>query len=186
MDYAEMMKKKNNYSVILIASTIVIGILVTLFAIFPLYKSAKITTAESTQKSLELTELRNKKKILDGLKDKEDQLKKDAETVMAALPEKKDVGSLFIQVNALVSQSGGSVQSITGAAQGSTEQTGFTGIQKYSYNIPATFNNYSSFKAFINGSRDALRLLNVDDLSLTASDAGNLQGTIDLTTFARN
>ncbi len=186
MNYAEMMKKKNNYAIILFASTIVIGLLITGFAVYPLYKSAANTTKQANQKTSELNELKSRKKILDGLKDKEAELKVNADLVSSALPNGNDVGGLFIQVNALATQNGGEVRSITGSASGTAVPTGFTGIQKYTYNVPVSFDNYFSLKSFIQSSKTALRLLNIDDVSVSAQETGSMDVVMNITTYARN
>ncbi len=190
MDYAELIKKKNNYSILLIAGTIVIGLLIIGLVVYPLYNSAASATKEANQKSTELTDLKNKKNVLDGLKDKETELQKSAALVSSALPEGKDVGSLFIQVNALATQNNGEVHSIMGSgpanASTQTVATGFNGIQKYTYSVPVAFNNYISLKSFIQNSKSALRLLNIDDISISATDTGSLDVNLDITTYARN
>jgi len=187
MDYAEMMHKKNNYALLLIIGTIVVGLIIAGVVVYPLYGSAVATTKEANQKSSELAALKDRKKILDGLKDKETELKKNADLVASALPEGKDVGGLFIQVNALATQNGGKVRSVTGGSTPSAASaTGFGGIQKYVYSVPVSFANYSSLKSFINNSNNALRLLNIDDISINATDTGSMDVTMNVTTYARN
>jgi len=188
MDYTEMMKKKNNLSILLITGTILVGILVSAIVILPLYNSASSVTKEADQKTTELASLKSKKSVLDGLKDQEAQLKKSAGLVTSALPTDSDVGGLFIQVDALASQSGGKVLSITGASAAATTtatKTGFSGIQKYTYSVPVSFPNYFALKDFINGSKSALRLLNIDDIGISASDTGSIQAIMNITAYTR-
>jgi Tfp pilus assembly protein PilO len=191
MDYAEMIKKKNNYAIFLTVGTVLVSLLIIGIVIYPLYNTAASTTKDANQKSTELNDLKNKKKVLDSLKDKESDLKKSADLVSAALPQGKDIGGLFIQVDALAKQSGGKVTSVTGTGATTTTgsqatSTGFNGIQKYSYTVPVSFSDYASFKSFIQNSKTALRLLNIDDISISASEAGSIDAVFNITTYARN
>ena len=190
MDYAGLIKKKNNYAIILIAGTVVVGLLVAGLGVYPLYQTAAATTKQADQKSAELKALQDPKAILDGMKNKEEELQKSAELVASALPEQKDVGGLFIQVNALADKNGGTVHSMSGsgvvAANAQTTNTGFSGIQKYAYSVPISFGNYSSFKSFISESKNALRLLNITDVALSANETGSIEAVLNITTYARN
>lgn len=188
MNYKDIMKKKNNFAIILAAATVSIGLLVVFFGIYPLYKSASAVTKEVNQKSDELKGLKNRKAILDGLKDREDELNKSAELVASALPDSRDVGGLFIQVNALAAKTGGKVSSMSGSSSPSgatATDTGFSGIEKYTYGVPITFTSYLSFKEFVASSKNALRLLNIDDVMISANEASGLSVTMNLTTYTR-
>ena len=189
MNYVEMIRKKNNYAIILIAVTIVVGLLIAGFGIYPLYKSAATVTKQADQKAVELKGLKARKTILDGLKDKEDELRKNAELVASALPEGRDVGGLFIQVNGLAARTGGTVRSVSGGSTTAGTQaagTGFAGIQKYNYSVPASFSSYFAFKDFVAASKSALRLLNINDITISSSKTGGLDVMLNITTYARN
>jgi len=191
MDTKDLLQKKYNYALIVGAVTFFGTLLLLGFVIYPLYGLASTVTKEYDQKNQELTDLKNKKVVLDKLKNEESTLRKQADTVASALPESKDVGRLFIQIDALAKNSNGTIKSVTGSNGTVTTATksagtGFTGIQKYTYTVPVSFKSYTDMKNFISQSKNALRLLNIDNVGITAGDTGSMDVNMTITTYARS
>lgn len=188
----DLLKTNYAYIIWLSVGVVVVVILLSFFVIKPSINKAKTLNQDVTTKKAELQALEDKKSKLDSLKDKEDELKADAETVKNALPESKDAGRLFIQIDKLAKENGGTVKSVNegtqvdpGQAGVSSSATGLAGIQKLTYSTPIDFNSYFSFKDFITKSETALRLVNIDNYSIKANEAGLLNVNLNVTTFVR-
>ncbi len=184
---------KNNYTYLiwLGVGMILVVVLLSFFVIRPSISKAKSLNQEVKDKKTELTALEDKKSKLDKLKDKEDDLKADAKTVQNALPDNKDAGRLFIQIDKLATENGGTVKSVSEGSdtgnQGdvSTTATGLAEIQKITYSAPIDFNSYFSFKDFLAKSESALRLTNIDSFSVKANETGTLSVDLNFTTYTR-
>ena len=184
---------KNNYTYLiwLGVGVILVAVLLSFFVIRPSISKAKSLNQEVKDKKTELTALEDKKSKLDKLKDKEDDLKTDAKTVQNALPDNKDAGRLFIQIDKLATENGGTVKSVSEGSdtgnQGdvSTTATGLAEIQKITYSAPIDFNSYFSFKDFLAKSESALRLTNIDSFSVKANETGTLSVDLNFTTYTR-
>lgn len=163
--------KKYYYSIILGVCTL-LGLLVGVFLIIrPLYSNSQKITKEYKEKTAILDELKDKKAKLEELKSKEEQLKADAEKVEAALPQAKDVGRLFIEVDQVAKESSGSVKSVSeGSGVNSTPTS--EGINKISYSVPASFPDYFKLKEFIMRTEQALRIVDISGLDMTTAQTG--------------
>ncbi|MEI7690740.1 MAG: type 4a pilus biogenesis protein PilO [bacterium] len=186
-------KTSFGYIIWLSVGTILVVLLLSFFVIKPSVNKAKTLSADVKVKKTELKALEDKKIKLDGLKDKEEELKADAETVKNALPEIKDAGRLFIQIDKLAKENGGVVKSINeGSTSETTNQgdvsqvpTGMLDIQKLTYAAPIDFNSYFSFKEFLTKSESALRLVNIDSFSIKVNETGSLAVNLMVTTYVR-
>ncbi len=184
-----ILHNKYAYAVGLGAATFLIAIFAFLVIISPFYSKAKKLTAEAKTKKQELTYLTDKKSKLEELKNKEDELKQKAELVRNALPEDKDVGRLFIQLDELARSNKGLIKSVSEAGAANmavTTETGVAGVQKNVYSVPIEFNKYEDYKTFITKAENALRLINVDSVSIKAKDTGELSVTLDTTAYSRS
>ncbi len=182
--------KKYNYAIMLSTAGAIFSILIIFFAIKPLYQKNILLSSESKEKKIRYDNLITKKSNLAALKNKEAELRGMAEKVRSALPEAKEIGRLFIQLDSLVSESGGNIQSVSEtnseivSAQTATASA-FAGIDKYSYGMPLSFPSYFSFKNFLINSESALRILNIDSMDVSASDDGAINATLIVNTFVR-
>ncbi len=169
-------------------------ILLSLFVIKPLYGSAKKVTTDVKDKQEELQKLEEKKVKLEGLKDREEELKAQSEKISDALPQTKDVGRLFIQINDTATGSSGSVKSVNegsggvdvAASPAPTEQQAVGSIQRTTYSVPIDFGTYFDWKNFVGKVETALRLVSIGDFSVRASEAGAINSNITITTYTRN
>jgi len=182
--------KKYGYSVILGIVTVLGAIIVWFVIIGPLYANTQKSKAELEVKEAQYTALKNKKDKLDELKDKEDELKKQAATVTSALPKEEEIGRLFIQLDGLAKASNGKLKSVTKStattATGNTTNLSSAGITKTVYNMPIELPMYFDLKSFIANSQSALRLFNINDFNITATNAGMLTVNLTANSYTRN
>jgi Tfp pilus assembly protein PilO len=185
----KLLKNKYAYSVGLGLATVLIVILAVFLLILPFYSKAKKLTTENKTKKQELTYLTDKKAKLEKLINREDELKQKAELVRNALPESKDVGRLFIQLDELARENKGIIKSIVeGGAinQAVSLQTNIVGVEKNSYSVPIEFNNYFDYMNFIEKAENALRLINIDRVSIKAKDSGEISVSLTTTAYSRS
>lgn len=182
--------QKYGYSIILGAVTVLGALLVGFLIIKPLYNNTQKSKAELALKESQYTALKNKKDRLDELKDKEDELKKQAAMVTGALPKEEEIGRLFIQLDGLAKASNGKLKSVTKttavAATGDTTNLSSAGITKTVYNMPLELPMYFDLKSFIANSQSALRLVNINDFNITATNAGALTVNLTANSYTRN
>lgn len=179
--------KSYGFAIILGAITFFGAIGVYFLIISPMYKSTQKSKIELTAKEQEYTTLTRKKEKLDGLKDKEEELKKQATLVSNALPKEEDVGRLFIQLDGLVRASNGNLKSVsTPTAPVSTDANlASAGITKTAFSLPLDLPTYFDLKSFITNSTSALRLLSISDITISASDSGAMNVNITANSYTR-
>ncbi|MCX6328225.1 MAG: hypothetical protein NTZ85_01740 [Bacteroidia bacterium] len=191
----EVLKKGNKqYLFAITISLLIVFVIIAAFflAIKPLYLKSKKISAELKVKQEQLQELKDKKVKLETLKDKEGQLKKDAENVKNALPSDSDVGRLFIQLDDIIKTSNGSTKSISGSSGTTTTAgtpmetiTNSVGITTTSYNTTVDFPSYFEFISFLNKMENALRLVTINNINVSANESGLISTTLDLVTYTR-
>ena len=187
----KLTKNKYFYSTAVIVITI-LGVLGLFFAVItPFYSKAGSLTSEAKTKQTELKMLEDKKTKLEALKSKEEELNKDAETVRNALPEQKDVGRLFIEFDNMARSSGGVIKSVSeniATTTTTTEAVGSSaGLVKIGYKVPIDFKDYFGFKDFVTKAEKALRIIGIDDYSITVNETnGGLTVDLSTSTYVRN
>jgi Tfp pilus assembly protein PilO len=131
-----------------------------------LWNNIKQTDAELKVKNEELDNLTTKLNILKSYVGKEDELREKAKIVSKALPTKREVGELFIQLDTLVEQNKGTTTGVTetktvGVPTGevSFEPSVIDGTSSAIYEFNATFSSYEDFKIFLEKSEKALRFI---------------------------
>jgi Tfp pilus assembly protein PilO len=181
--------KTYKYALILGASTLVGTVAVYFLIVSPLYKKMEQAGLELTAKEETYEGLVAKKAKLDGLKDKEAELKKQAEMVSNALPKEEEIGRMFIQLDALAKSSNGVLRSVSksnaGAVAESSADIASAGITKTIYSLPLTLPTYYDLKTFIADSRSALRLFSINDFNISASDAGAMTVSLTANSYTR-
>jgi Tfp pilus assembly protein PilO len=174
--------KKYQYSIIVAGATF-IGAIILIVVISQLYTKSKQVTAEANAKTVVLDQLKEKKTILDNLKNREAELKESSRKLAVALPEDKDIGRLFIQLNGLITETGGNVQ---GLANGTTTQSEISeNLTKYTFTIPTNFSDYQTLKTFFVKSKQALRLINISALSISSPNGGPVDASITVNAYSR-
>jgi Tfp pilus assembly protein PilO len=182
--------KTYKYSLSLGAITLVGAIAIGFLVISPLYKKTQSSATELAAKEVQYEELVVKKTKLDGLKDKEAELKKQAALVSDALPKDEEVGRMFIQLDALAKASNGSLKSVSKTTANVSTDTSAdlssAGITKTVYSLPLTLPTYFDLKSFIANADSALRLISINDLNISASDTGSITVNLTANAYTRN
>jgi Tfp pilus assembly protein PilO len=184
-----MSNDKYKYTVMLSIGILLGAILVSVFIIKPLYKSSSKLKAEVTSKDIRYESLVKKKNSLSSLQSREQELKAQAAVVGNALPSNKEVGKLFIQMDKLAGQSNGFLQSVSESENNldytTSSETVLEGVQRYTYSLPISFSDYTSFKGFLRRSEIALRLLSIKSIDIKASETGAIDALVTTDTFTR-
>lgn len=185
--------KKYNYAITVGAVTFIGSVLAILFILKPLYVNFTILKNEASAKNKKYEDLVTRKDNLDSMKSREKELKEKAVVVSSVLPEEKEVGRLFIQLDKVAVNSSGNLQSVselnsnTGFTGNSViAETPIVGVTKYSYSLPVSFENYVSFKKFVIDAGSALRLFNIKTFTVIADNAGKVNASVIADTYVRD
>jgi Tfp pilus assembly protein PilO len=150
----------------------------------------------SSQK--QLNKLESQESKLESLKNQETELDQEAATVSEALPTTNDVGRLFIQLSDLANNAGGSISGVTGgttvgttsttspASTTATTSASVPGVEVLTYSMPISFSSYFNFKNFLTSASSALRLISVNNITVSASSTGEITAGLNLTTYMRS
>lgn len=182
-------KIKKYYYALTVGGATFVGVIVLSLIISQMFTQSRKLTDEAIAKSAKLTQLQDKKKILDKLSSRETELKKSADTLAAALPDDKDIGRLFIQLNGVIVDAGGSIKGIAGgsvaeAAQTSSSDVG-TNLKRYSFTLPVNLKSYEAVKGLLTKTKQALRLMDVTSVSMSSPDGGTMDANITINTYSR-
>lgn len=157
--------------------TAIVLILAFVFAINPSFKSIGKTTKELKEKQQELKVSEEKLEKLKVLKVKEDELREQSRVVFRAIPNKKEIGDAFIQLNGLISESKGNNEEASGnnastsGSSGSSSGTSIvqppTGVSSLTYEADVTFPDYQNFKSMLSNTENALRFVYLSNFKIT-------------------
>lgn len=159
----------------------IIIVLVSIFVIIvPSFKNISKTQKEVGEQKAELTYLKDKLVKLKELSIKKDELKKQEETVNRAIPNKKEVGELFLELEKLIKDSGGLTTGISeGSATSGSSSSSVSAkpiavtasVSSTDYKYTVTFGNYAGFKTFVGSAENALRFVHLSNFRVNAGDA---------------
>ncbi|MDD3481161.1 MAG: type 4a pilus biogenesis protein PilO [Patescibacteria group bacterium] len=188
-----MVEKKGNdikeykYPLAVIGGATLIAVLVIFLFGKPLFESMQQTSKELTERRDVLAKLEVKLDNLKSLQSREEELKRDNEVVLAALPESKDVSRLFVQFESLARESGLTIDSVSEAGAGNATSTTTVsgGISPVSYQVSGNAKNYSALKKTLTNMEDALRLLSISSINANLS-SGSLSTDFTINTYVRN
>lgn len=177
-------------AVIAITGSVLISILLLVFVGRPLYIGIKANQAESKLKKETRNALEVKLENLKYLKEKEEDLKKENEKILAALPEHKDLPRLFMQLDSIAFSSGMEVKKAAEAAalldgtqtQATTVQSGL--ISSVKYTLDGTSKSYVNIKEVVSKMGNALRMSMIEGITITDNN-GELTTALDILTYTR-
>jgi hypothetical protein len=180
-------KIKKYYYALAVGGATFVGAIILLIVINQMFAQSKKLTAEAVVKTQKLTQLQAKKAILDNLSSKETELKANALALSSALPEDKDIGRLFIQMNGVITDAGGSIKGIAGGSPSDTATSSTIGntLKKYSFTLPVNLANYDAVKSLLAKAKQALRLMDVTSISMSSPDGGTMDANITINTYSR-
>lgn len=178
--------KKYRYPLLIISAAIVVAIGL-IFAIGrPLYADLKKTAEELRAQEDVLAKKEEKLSTLKSLQDKEEELKKENQKLLAAIPEDKDVSRLFAQFEKIARESGVKIESVQESSHNNEgEEINSEYLQEINYNISATAPNYSALKKMLSNLEGALRLLSVSAFDAGLNNNDELSLSLTITTYQR-
>lgn len=122
---------------------------------------------------------------LEELKKNEDLIVKDTKKAIAALPSDKDIARLFVQLEALASENGSFIRSVSEGAYG-TQSLNSNLIKSVTYGVSVEVNDYSSIKNLFSEMNKALRILNVSSVDISPTVGGKYDLNISINTYTRS
>ncbi len=182
-----MVKEKNQlneykYPVIAVSGSLLLGVLLLFFVGRPVYNGIREVNYEIDEKRTVLEKKEEKLENLKKLSEREEEIKRENEIVLAALPEDREVSRLFVQFERIASDSGLSIQSINEKAETQAADTSQSEIQETSYRVVGTAENYDSLKETLSRMETALRVLSVSDLDVSYNEGDR---GLNLTMFVK-
>jgi Tfp pilus assembly protein PilO len=175
------------YIAIVISVSAILGLVLILtlgrYSWMTMQKS--IATAKAQKLVLDATQER-----LDHLKElssRKDELEAQNKTVLAALPQDKDVSTLFTQLEAIAKQSGMNITTVTETSAVSTTKGSATsgGLKELTYTATGKVPNYASLKQALAKFESSLRILSITNLSVDGTNGSNLNVQFDIKTYSR-
>lgn len=176
----------------ILAASIIFTIVLIFFAITPSVKGIKKVEGEIKEKKAELSVLEEKLVKLKELKTREKELKEKEAIVNKAIPTKKEIGELFIQLEGIINETGGSNDGISegqgssssASAQGTDQET-VSGVANTSYGYSVTFPDYKNYKKFLERSENALRFISLNNFNVNSSNT-SFDVSLSYKTYYRN
>lgn len=177
-----------------IAGSVILAMLIIAFVIIPSFKAIKKVETEIKAKNNDLFVLNEKLEKLKELKTREDELKKKEAIVNRAIPTKKEVGELFIQLEGIINETGGSNDGIAegqgtsdanSAAQAESAEISAADVAASSYGYQVSFPDYKNFKKFLERSENALRFISLNNFSVSSSE-NTFSVNLSYKTYYRN
>lgn len=156
--------------------TLIIFMLSLFYIVIPSFKSIDKVSKELKSNKEELKVAEQKLVKLKELKVKEDELKTQSQVVYRAIPSKKEVGDIFIQLKGLVEEVGGDGKKASGgqgsAPAGATSPTvAVAGVSSLTYTVDTSLPDYANFKSLLASSEKALRFVHLDNIKIDSKDA---------------
>lgn len=191
-------EEKNNNKNIKFRAIIIIGALlfsgaVGIFIGRPIYSSLTKTNLEIEKSRAKLTKLETRLGALKKLEARKEELEKNNQLLIRALPESKDVSGLFYQISSIGELTGVKIESIgsadpsaaTIANEGSSVDPSIQPIIPVTFSIKANTSSYENVKIFLNKTEEALRMLSIEDLKIRAAEE-NITLEIKINTYKRS
>lgn len=172
-----------------ITAVTIIVILTISFVITPTFKSIGQVNTELKEKKETLSVKEKKLTKLKELKVKEDELKEQSRIVYRAIPTKKEVGDIFIELNALETDAGGVFSGSKGgsssASSASSTEGSTSDINTLSYSSDVAFPSYGAFKKLLSDSEQALRFVHLEHFAISSSE-GSFKVSLSYKAYYRN
>lgn len=161
-----------------LVGSVVLSIVLVVFAVIPSFNSIKKVEADIKVKKEDLSILTQKLDKLKELKSREAELKEKEAIVNKAIPTKKEVGDLFIELEGIINETGGTNSGISesqGVSEGSKskkkEDSSSTDVKNSSYMYSVTFSDYKNFKKFLERSENALRFISLEKFNVSSPES---------------
>jgi len=161
----------------IVVGAIIIAILAIVFIVVPTIKSIKQVDGQLKEKKQILSVKEQKLAKLKELKVKEQELKEQSKIVYRAIPTKKEVGDVFIELSELEKGVGGSFtgtqksdSASSTSASASSEGAASSVVDTMTYSNQVNLPNYDAFKVLLANSEKALRFVHLDHFSISGEN----------------
>ncbi|MCL4386927.1 MAG: hypothetical protein M1355_00775 [Patescibacteria group bacterium] len=188
----ELKSKNYLYAILVVSGSLLLIIILSFLIVKPLWESNSKIKQEVLANEQKLASLEDRLTKLKKYKEKEAELLKEKEKVLAVLPEDKDIPRLFVQFEKMVATTGASVVSAdttTDSAVASTgqvqQQQAVPGVTTYNYNLKVNSSTYEAIKNIVLNSESALRLMNISGFSISKKE-GSFDVIFTLKSYARS
>jgi len=178
--------------IIILAAVVLVGY----FLVWPAFQSMMLGRDNLVAWQQKLAQAQESKKKLGELETKYQSIQDEQDRIMQALPPSEDIPGLLVQMEALASQNGLIIDSLsfvypqsdTGArinvseTEGSVAATGSSlpaGVKVLSVNLNLN-GNYSSLKNFLKAAENNLRLTDVGKISYSQNDMYSDMGKLSI------
>ncbi|MEK7447555.1 MAG: hypothetical protein AAB632_02045 [Patescibacteria group bacterium] len=162
-----------------IGVTLIVIILAIIFIISPSFKSINKVSKELKENKGNLKVAEEKLAKLKEFKVKEDELREQSNVVYRAIPTKKEIGDIFIELNGLIGEAGGTGTKASGNNSSSSSSSGAgssssmvapAGVESLTYQSEVTFPSYQNFKNLLSSSEKALRFVHLVNFKISGKD----------------
>ena len=184
--------KRLHIFIIILAAVVLVGY----FLVWPAFQSMMLGRDNLVAWQQKLAQAQESKKKLGELETKYQSIQDEQDRIMQALPPSEDIPGLLVQMEALASQNGLIIDSLsfvypqsdTGArinvseTEGSVAATGSSlpaGVKVLSVNLNLN-GNYSSLKNFLKAAENNLRLTDVGKISYSQNDMYSDMGKLSI------
>lgn len=183
-----------------VISTVLFSLIIIFALIMPSIESVKAVNRDLKVKKENLAMLEKKLAKLKELKVKEKELKDQEAIVNKSIPTKKEVGELFIQLEGIISDSGGETKGIseganttsssssgsTAAASTAAAPVSITGVNFANYGYEVTFESYDNFKRFLAISENSQRYIQLNSFQVTGNNDGKFVVSLNYKAYYRD
>lgn len=182
--------KKYYWIIGVIFVILIIFVLSIVFIINPSLQGIDKVNKELKESKEELKNTENKLAKLKELKVQEKDLRNETRIVYRAIPTRKEVGDIFIQLNELAGEAGGirkkSSDKNNSTLSGSSTATPSTisGVGSLTYNGEVTFPGFNNLKTLLEKSEKALRFVHLNNFKINTKD--DLTVNLTFTAYYRN
>ena len=184
--------KRLHIFIIILAAVVLVGY----FLVYPAFQEMMLGRDDLAAWQQKLAQAQESKKKLGELETKYQSIQDEQDRIMQALPPSEDIPGLLVQMEALASQNGLIIDSLsfvypqsdTGArinvseTEGSVAATGSSlpaGVKVLSVNLNLN-GNYSSLKNFLKAAENNLRLTDVGKISYSQNDMYSDMGKLSI------
>lgn len=188
--------EKYQWAVGVVVITVIFVLIITFVLLIPSFKSLGKVNKEVKAKKADLNILEKKLTKLKELKVKENDLKEQEKVVNGAIPTKKEVGGLFIQLEKIMTDTGASTTGITEQAQvvsssptdganPSAASTEVVGISSVDYGGKVVFPSYDSFKNFLSLAEQARQFISLNIFIVNDTEDGTFAAELNYKAYYR-
>lgn len=193
--------KKNNtknikFRITIIAGSILFAIVAGVFIGRPVYLNLTNVNLELEESKAKLARMEAKLSALKTLEARKEELEKNNQLLIEALPESRDIPRLFYQIGSIGGLTGIAIDSVgstetnvattTITEEGQTATVESKPITLMQYSIKAKTSSYENVKLFLDKTEDALRVLSIEQIDITRGEDGQISLEIKVNTYKRS